>query len=368
MITIPSIEEIREQFIADYEAELNQMIPSVPKSFVYVWASAWAGLLYLLYVFGFWIYRQISTVLADFEELKNKGLQYDLSPNGAQAAEFSITVPGEELTIVPVGTLWQEGGIVFITKTESTVESGDAVVALQALDEFAGASGNRIIGTEISIVNPIDGLDNSGPVTSIEALGQDEEGLEEFRARVLTRIRTPPQGGAVPDWLLWTFETPSVNVVKAIAIRSAPGEIEVYPLVGTGVDDRLPDSTQLDAITDYISDPVRRPLNCETATAQLFSETTFNVEYSSINPDVESIKTSIINNTIQYFLDRFPRQYANQVNPKDTISLSDLYTIASQAGASTINISVTILYGPSFTDAYQLDSDEIARPGVIEFV
>lgn len=363
---IPSISDIKEQILADYESELAQDAPALPKAFIVILATAVAGAIWLVYRFGLWVYNQISSTKADIDSLRRIGDQYGIYETGAVAAVMEVSGSGTDGATIPAGTNGQSGGFVYTTTADATVASGVYTVNVRCLDVDAGAAGTRDIGEVFEWITPIAGIQREAVIADLVTAGVDAESVEDYRRRILTRQRTPPQGGATPDWVQWALEVPGVT--KALAWRIAPGEIGVYILVGDTFETRLPTPSQLEAVTDYISDPIRRPLNCETAEAMLFSEVVFDIELSGLVPNEAAIREAIVADIKAFLLDRFPRQYVYDPNAKDVISITELQAIAKAAGAQSVHIDVTMPYNGAFTDAYQLLEDELAAPGKIAFV
>lgn len=364
--TIPTVAELQAQVIVDYETELGQSVPLIQRAFVRVWALAVAGALHLTYRFGLWVYRQIFTTTADLDALIERGAEYNIARRGAVTAILLVVLTGDNGTPIPKGTLFQRNGLIYETLADATIASGSATVEMRAADAESGESANVDAGLALTIVAPIAGIDPEGLVASTVRTGEDVEDVETFRSRILLRQRTPPQGGAVPDWIAWTLEVPGVTA--ALPLRTAPGEIAVYPLVGRTFEDRLPSYEKLEEITAYISDPVRRPLNCETAEARLFSEVVFDVELSNLVPDSVAIRASVIEAVNNYLLERFPKIYDSEVDPRHIVSLTGFYAAAQSAGARSIEIAVANVYGPLFSDYYTLESDELAAAGSVAFV
>jgi uncharacterized phage protein gp47/JayE len=367
MITIPTTTQIRDQIIADYESALGQTVPVSPHAFIRIWAACVAGVLHLAYRFGAWIYRQIFASTADIEALMRIGGQYSVVRNPAVRAELTASVSGNASVVIPIGWTFQSNGVVFETTDAETLDgSGEGVIDIRCLT--AGSLGNLDDGDELEIVTPIAGLDSEATVTATVTTGEDAEPIEDYRDRVLAKQQQKPQGGAIPDFISWTKEVP--GVVSVVVARPVPGDVVVYPTVGTTEADRIPDSTKLDEITAYISDPVRCPLNAGTVEALAFTEVEFDVTFSDLVPSGDGqLQLDITNAVEAYLLSRFPRQYAVVNNPRDRITVMDLSAIARDNGAETVTVTLHDVTTPEADiDSYQLAVDELAKVGMISFV
>lgn len=363
-MTIPAVEEIRDQIMSDYEEKLGQTVPILPRAFIFVWATVVAGVLHLAYRFGLWIYRQIFAPTADAEALARIGSQYGLTRVPAQPAIKTIEISGNGETAIPIGTLWQYNGVVFEqTDAAETDEFGSTTTDIQALT--AGTAGNVPIGDTVTLVKPVAGIDNAATVTATVQTGEDTEELETFRDRIILRQQLPPQGGSIPDWIAWTLEVP--GVIRALVTSPVAGSVVVYALVGTTVDDRKPDASKRAEIEDYISDESRRPLNIEDITVSDWTETVFDVQVTNVFPIDVSLRATIEAAIESYILSRFPRQYTIEVNPQDRITEMDILAICRDSGAEQASVAIQADTVPLIDGAYQLDAGtgELALPGTI---
>lgn len=364
MITIPTAQEIQQNIIDNYEAELGQTVPLFQKSFLRILAKILGGLLYLAYRHSFWVVKQFFAKTADEVRLRILGEDYNITQIGGTFFRCTIVLNGTNGTVVQAGRAFTSGALVLLTETAETVAGGTVTLTLKST--IVGTAGNLLVGDSVSIVTQIAGLDSESTIDTILQNGEDLEDLEIFRDRIRDARRTPPQGGATPDWVKSAREVP--GVVRAFAFRTAPGEVTVYPLTGFNADDRLPDSPKIAEVLAYVSDPIRRPLNCENVVVDSMSVKLFDVTMSSLVPNETELKETIKTAVRQYLIDRAPRQYLVQPNAKDVISVSDIYGIASQAGAQSLLVQLDEVGGASNITNYQLDYFELAEGDDVEFV
>ena len=358
MITTPKISTIRDQIITDIEARIGQTIPSMPKAFFRVLATALAGVTSLLYRFSAWVYDQIFPQSAGLEALKRIGEQYGIVLLPAVATVQTATAPGANSTIIPAGTLWQLDGQVHRQTDAATISGGIATINLQAL--IAGSAGNSGIGAVMSIVTPQAGVVGTATIAAVITTGEDQEATEAYRSRVLTRIRQKPQGGAAADYIGWAREV--AGIVKAFAFRTAPGDVTVYPLVSLTTN-RIPDGAKLAEVQTYLQDTIRRPL-CANVYADTMTELAVDLTVTTLQPDSTSMRQTITTALTNYLLTRYPRQYTDEPNPADQIVRALLVSEAIAAGAKVIELTMTI-DGGAPTIFYELSQDEIAKLGAI---
>jgi uncharacterized phage protein gp47/JayE len=366
MITIPTLQELQEQIVTDYETELGQTIPLLPKTFIRVWAKVRAGLLYLAYRHSLWVLRQAFVETCDLAQLEKIGRDYRLSRVPPQSQIVQVQFDGLPGTTLPTNRALVFGEVTFITRTSGVVPLGGTTLTVEAESQTPGLVGAAGIGDSLLVVQEIAGLAQAGEVMAVVREAENEESLTSFRQRVLEERRTPPQGGAIPDWVRWTREVP--GVANAIATREIPGNVVVYPLMGFTESDRIPTLSQLAEVTAYITDPIRRPLNCLDAEARAFRVVEFDVTISNLTPDTPEIRQSLTDNITAYMLSRFPRQYVIQPGARDVVGTMDIYNIARDLALQGLRLQLDEVGGSLDINFYQLAVDELAKIRNITFV
>ena len=358
MYTPPTIAEIKTQIITDIEGSIGQTIPILPKAFVRVLATALAGALSLLYKYGGWNYKQIFPQTADIDALNLIAGQYDLTRIPAVSAILTATATGENGTIIPSGTIWIFGELAYSQTAAVEIALGTATITVECLTD--GDSGNRDNGDELSLSSPISGVDGIATVASTVTSGEDQEDIDDFRTRIMERIQRQPQGGSTADFVSWTREV--AGIVKAFAIRTAPGEVTVYPLQAITGTARIPNSSKITEVQTYVSDPIRRPL-CADVIAAAMTELSVDITITGLSPDDADKKTEIEDAITAYLYAAYPRQYPDEVDPTDVISIAAIWAIIYSVEATATAVSMTVSATP-YT-AYTLGEDEIAKLDVL---
>lgn len=360
---IPTIAEIRDQILADIQSELSLTAPLPPRSVWGILATAVAGALALVYRFAQWTRRQIFTTTADRDALILRGQEYGLTPTAAVAWQGTADATGTDGTALPQGTLFQFDSIVY--RTRSTVEiSGTTSVSVEALQ--AGATGTRENADVLEIVTPISGINKELTVTATTTTGEDAETTAAFRARLAQRQRNVPQGGAIPDWIRWTLEVP--GIAEAKIDRPAAGSITTYPLLTT--DDptaRIPGSTKLTEVLDYITDDRRSPIRAAAVNAVAPTELNFDVDISDLSPNTATVRSAIEDAITAHLYSRRPKQYSDEADPADVVSAARLTGIAINAGAQVATVDLKNAGGTSITD-YELEINELAKLRTLTWV
>jgi uncharacterized phage protein gp47/JayE len=359
MITIPTINQIRDQIIADIEGKIGQTVPALPKAFFRVLATAMAGVIALLYRFGAWSYRQIFPQTADAEALMRIGAQYGINRKSSVSAVLTAQATGTDGATIPAGTLWTRNGIVYQQTASVDIAAGVAAITLMAMT--AGSAANIANGQIVAIGSPLAGVGDQASVTATTTAGEDQEDLETYRQRIMQRMANRPQGGAAPDYISWALEV--AGVVKAFAFRTAAGEVTVYPLQAlTGV--RIPDAGKLAEIQTYLQDTHRRPL-CANVLASAMTERVLAVTVTSVSPDTSAVRSAVADAWAAYLLRAFPMQYPDEALPTWQVTLAALYAQAFAAGAIGIVITMSIDGVPGTIQFYTLQSSEIIKLGTV---
>lgn len=355
MITIPTPQELKDQKISDFESALSQTLPSSNKSFLKVWAKSDSLTESLLYKFGLWIYKQIFPATMDDEALDLKAAEFGIYRTSPVAAILEAEITGENDKIIESGTTWQFNSIVYNQLEDVVIESGVSTITVECLTK--GIIGNIDNGSSLMIVSPLAGVDDAAIITSTNTNGLDAEDTESFRDRLINRMAQRPQGGSVPDYIIWAGEVS--GIVKSFAFNNGLNNVIVYPLQSLTVD-RIPDNTKLTEVEDYLNEIDRKPM-CANVTAEAMTEREITLTVSSINPDNAIAKAAIEVAIANYLLTCFPKQYPDETDPTNIISLSTLYAESRGAGANSISMEMEIDGVPGVIESYTLLDNEIIK-------
>lgn len=363
-MSIPTVATIRDQIIGYTQSRLGQTVPLFQRSFIYVMATAVAGVLALAYRFADWCLQQTQPSTCNEFWLGIWASRYNVPRSAAVSAVLTLTAGGSpDGTSIPAGTLWSTtSGLIYQQSAAAVIAGGVATVTVSCLT--AGATGNQANGTILSLVSPVSGINNSATVASTVTSGIDRESVASWRSQVMSRIAYRPQGGAIPDYVIWALEVP--GVAKAFVKSPSAGTVNVYPLAATTGISRLPSAGMLTDVYNYISDPIRKPLgvniNSLTSTERSCAVTITSATINGVALSA-SQKTQVETAITNALYAAYPRQYPDEPNPTDTIDIGigwdALRAIGATAASVTINIS-GIGGGP-----YVLPIGEIIKIGAV---
>jgi uncharacterized phage protein gp47/JayE len=358
--TPPTITAIRSQIVTDIEGAIGQTVPILPKAFIRVLAVALSGPLALFYSLVAWLYRQISPVTCERAMLLYWGQRYNILPKEASAAILGITITGADGATCPAGTLWYsaDNGLVYQQLADATISGTTQTAQVECMTE--GEDGNLTAGDALTLPSPVTGITDA-EVDSVVEAGVDAEETEDYRLRILTRMRYQSIIGTAGGYVSQALEYE--GIVKAFADESA-GDVIVYPLQDTTGPSRVPSAGTITAVEDYLQSTQRRPL-CVNVYAQAATERTVDITITGLSPADAGTKAAIEAAIDEYLYAAYPRQYSDELAPTDFVSVGSIWAIVVAAGATATAISINISGiggGP-----YQLPIGEIVKKGTLSW-
>jgi uncharacterized phage protein gp47/JayE len=229
---------------------------------------------------------------ADGEFLDRHGFIYGLPRLPPTFARGTITYTGVPLATIPAGIPITVDDWPFATTSPGTV-SAEGTVDLDVQATIAGAGGNALGGTAVSLDQAVPGLGETGVVSAAGiGLGADEEGDEAYRARLLFRLRMPPHGGAAHDYIAWAREvSAAITRVFVDPLSNGPGTVSVYFLMDDTYTNGIPQAADVEAVAEYID--VVRPA---TAFVQVLAPIPIEIDVTVDNlvPDTTAVRSSIL--------------------------------------------------------------------------
>lgn len=237
MITIPTINELYTDILADLESEFDINIPIFGKSFLRCLAIVQAGKLKLIYLAIGFLQKNVFIDTADPESkggtLERFGrAKLGRNPFPATAGQYTVEVTGTVGSIIPASSTFKSNddalnpGKLFVLDLEFELESSPDTITLRALE--AGTDSQLLVDDELTATAPIAGVDKIATVTaeSVEPLAAED--IEEYRRKGLDSFRLEPQGGATTDYRLWAADAQGVRYVYPYAKSGFNNEINLF--------------------------------------------------------------------------------------------------------------------------------------------
>lgn len=294
----PTLEQLRDRILGDIDANLPGADSRLPRSILNVLGIVLAGAVHLLYGFIEFASVQLFADTAETDFLDRWSAFYGLERIEAQFADGPVQFTGIDTTVIPQGTEVQRSdGALFTTDDDVTIAGSIADINVTASE--AGAASNTADATTLTIVSPISGVDSDVTVTTdaehpdgIDG-GVDEETDDALRERVLLFVRTPPQGGAVTDYIQWALEVPGVTRVFVRPLNRGLGTVDVFFVrdgddAGTG-SDIIPDSSDVEDVQDAVDE--RKPV---TADAQVLAPIALDLDITTkLAPNTTTVQAAV---------------------------------------------------------------------------
>lgn len=277
------------ELVARAQAEMDSRLPGgdarLAGSVLNVLARVQAGAAHEL--FGFLDRtvpeRFVHQASGDF--LANHAAVWGIARVPARAAEGTVTFTGTAGAVIPEGTALRRGdGIEYVTTAEAVLPGAVPLVAV-----LPGSAGNAAEGVELSLVNPIAGVDGRATVAAPgPAGGEEAEADESLRARVLTRIQEPPHGGAQFDYVAWALQVPGVTRAWVKPAWMGLGTVGVT-FVCDGRPDIIPAQEDLDATLAHLEEA--RPVTAELV---VFAPVPVVVDFQiRLDPNTQAVRDAV---------------------------------------------------------------------------
>lgn len=352
LLEAPSLATLQDRIAGDLTTRLRAAgyasDARVRGTLPWVLSWSWAFATWSLHRAIAYVARQLFVSTCSPAWLPIHGSIWGVPRGPAQLAAGPVTLAGNIGSSVAAGTQMQdsEGTIWATTDTDVIGGAGTLEANVEAL--VAGASGNAAAGVVLTLVSAVAGIDSEATVATGGIVdGADEEDAEDWRERILLRIRRRPQGGAEADYELWAREASTlIGQARPSEHYPVPGDVTVW-LLSKLAASPLPETGTVTAVQDYI-DPIR-PV---TATVYAQAPTAVAIDMTiAVLPNTTAVKNAVIAELDDLFL-RAARPDEATTIPNSVvraaISAADgevSHTLSSIDGDGTGNSSLTTPIG-----------------------
>ena len=230
----PVLKDVRTLVRDHIRGTLPGADASVPNSVLRVMSDVQASVCHLNLQYIDWLALQLLPDTAEVEWLDRHGDIWLTNADGstgrkaATLAEGIVEVAGVAGTILPAASqMTHSTGIGYETTQEIVLSFPDDTptpVTVRALDP--GVDGNQDVGATMSLTAAPAGVSTTATVVVLEG-GTDEENDDDLRVRVLERIRQPPMGGALHDYVRWTKAVAGVTRAWCGPLEMGMGTVSV---------------------------------------------------------------------------------------------------------------------------------------------
>jgi len=288
----PTLNDLVTRIQSDLEARMGASGKVLRRSVISVLARVLAGVAHLIYGFLDWIFKQVFPDTAESENLDRWATIWGVTRKTATYAQGNTVFTGSSNgVVIPAGTLVQRSdGVQFTTDANATIASGTATAAITCATP--GAVGDTNPSTVLTLVAPIATVTSQSTVDSSGLIGgADQETDPELLARLLARIQTPPNGGAINDYIAWAEEVAGVTRAWAYANYMAPNGVGVTFVKDDATPSIIPSGGDVAAVLAYITDPSRAPVNASiTVFAPIADTLNFTI---ALTPNTAAAKAAV---------------------------------------------------------------------------
>lgn len=158
-------------------------------------------------------------------------------------------IKGTAGTVVSDGTLLSDAaGVLISVDGDATIGAGGEISGLFAA-ETEGEAGNLSLGTVLTFVTPVPGVQAQVVLTTGLSGGARQESDSELLERIYERFRNPAGAGKASDWRRWG-KVPGITSLHVYAKRGGTGTVHMVVLqAGSGRTRRpsIPKVAEVDA-------------------------------------------------------------------------------------------------------------------------
>lgn len=249
----PTLSELVARIRGDIEANVEGADALLRRAFLSVLGKVVALAVHILYGFLELTANNIFVTTAVTDYLDLHGQEWGLPRLGASYAIGTATATGINGSVIPAATELQlSDGRVYIVQAAAVVAAGVATLSLKA--ELSGIDGNEDSGVVLTFISPIVGVDSTATLSAggFDG-GADEESDDEYRARILSRKRYPPHGGADFDFVAW-IQAYSAAITRGWAIPEyqGAGTVGLAFVLDDQVGSILPSAALVAAVRAYL--------------------------------------------------------------------------------------------------------------------
>ena len=286
-----------------------------------VYARVMGGVANGLYGFIDWLSNQVIYDTAEVEFLERWCSIWGITRKPATKASGTVTFTVLAGSVIPSGTLLQAlDGVQYQLTADATVVATTATAPVSAV--IAAAASNRAAGQTLNLVSPIAGV-NASAVAGLLSGGADVETDDALRARLLTRIQTPPHGGSQFDYIAWALQVSGVTRAWVYPQELGIGTVTLRFVRDNDVGSIIPDSTEVAAVQAYIDN--LRPVTAQlTVVAPVATPLNFSIALTPNNSTVQAAVQAELADLI-----------LREATPGGTIYLSHIRAAISAAAGET---------------------------------
>lgn len=241
MTTIPTPEQLKNNIIADLQAEFGIVVNAVGLAAVTAIATVFAGILYLYYLSVGKVQKNIWYDTADSIAQGGTLERYGVSilgrwPFAAQAGQYTLSVTGTAGKVIPASMVYRSDdssehpGMLFQIAGAYTMTGSGDVIVVNALK--GGTASKLAVGDTLTATAPMDSINPGATVTIENTAPVAAEDIEAYRQKIDEKVKLIPGSWSAADYRLVGGQIAGVGQTYAYAPSGRSNEADVY-LQGT---------------------------------------------------------------------------------------------------------------------------------------
>lgn len=166
-------------------------------------------------------------------ELERMGVIYlNRQPFPATSGVYNTSVTGGAGSTLRGGLTFKSNdnatspGFLFVLDTEFILTGSNDEIEIRAL--ASGLESQLVTGDQLTITEPVLGVDQTVEVTEVVTEPRAAESLEAYRRAILAAIQLEPQGGSRTDYKLWAKDAQGVRDVYPYVKAGDAGIVQIY--------------------------------------------------------------------------------------------------------------------------------------------
>lgn len=196
-------------------------------------------------------------------------------------------------------------GQVYVLDTAYTLTGASDEIEVRSIG--AGVDFNLNVGNNLTITEPVIGVDKTVSVTEVVEQPKAGETEELYRQAILNAIQLEPQGGAKSDYRIWASNAQGVRLVYPYVRDGEAGTVDVYveaTLVDSNDGKGTPTTTILNDVYEVINfDPdatkqtyerARKPIQANVVVSAI-SLVPVDITITGLSDNSTSVRTAIKN-------------------------------------------------------------------------
>lgn len=326
MKQIPTIKEIITNISGDLRSKLNLTIDYLKKT-LDAFALVLSAQFHLAYLYLRDIQDNIfpdkATTADQGGTLERQGAIYlNRPPFPDSVGTFNVSVTGVAGSVLRANLTFKSNddslnpGQVYILDSEYILTGVSDVIQVRSIG--SGVAYNLNVNDELTITEPIIGVDKTVIVTEVVVQPKAGESVELYRQAILNAIQLEPQGGSRADYRQWSSDAQGVRFVYPYVRDLDASVIDLYveaTLIdstdgkgtpGASILEEVAEVVEMDPdVTKPINERGRRPMQADVQVSAI-SLIPVDIIITDLNDDSTSVRTSIENSVIDFLYDVRP--------------------------------------------------------------